>query len=83
MQIRSDMTLYRVRVNMITGEPNYMWVQAESRQTAKHHIKYNLHPRGTISNITPNPTPEKNTTIHTIIDNEIKTERLTQHPETT
>jgi len=68
---------------MTTGEPNYMWIQAESRREAEHHIKYQLHPRGTIGNITPTTTPEKDITLHTIINNEIQTGKLTHQPNTT
>lgn len=74
MQIEPDMTLYRVRVNMVTGEPNYVWIQAKTRGLAERHIKYNLHPRATIGSIKPTNTPKEGETIHTVKNNEIHTE---------
>ena len=81
MQLQTDMTLYRVRLNMQTGEPNYVWIQAKTREIAERNIKYNLHPRATIGSMKPATDPDDGVTIHTVIGNEVQTDTLTKQPE--
>lgn len=71
-QTQEHLTLYRIRVNMVTQEPNHVWIRAKSRDTAKEYVKYNLNPRATIGEIKLCNNPPSGDTVHTITKGTVK-----------
>jgi hypothetical protein len=76
MGTQENLTLYRIRVNMATQEPNHVWVRAKSRNKAKKYIKYNLNPRTTIGEIKLCNNPPSGNTVHTISEDTTKQEPI-------
>ena len=76
MSEKCEHKYYRISLNVIGEELTYIWVNAKSRREAVNHVKFNIHPRASIQDVSWCSKPEPGTTVHVVTDNGVNTERI-------